>query len=69
MKQEEIDRNYNYHAPKGTQQSRYEVLRAKAKELAELANDACPESREKSVGFTNLETAMFWFNASIARNE
>lgn len=69
MKQEDIDNNYVYHAPKQGQPEKYEALRAKAKELAEMINKSCPESREKAVAFTQLETAMFWANASIARNE
>jgi len=43
------------------------VLRAAAKSLAELMDDECPESREKSLAFTKLEEAIFWANASIAR--
>ncbi|WP_420909120.1 DUF7681 family protein [Lysinibacillus fusiformis] len=33
-----------------------------------MIDDLCPNSREKSVAMTNLETAMFWANDSIARN-
>ena len=69
MTPEQLDNNFIYHAPKGDQAERYQKLRDKAKELAEFINEMCPESREKSVAFTNLETAMFWANASIARNE
>lgn len=63
-----IDNNFIYHAPKEGQQEKYQALRAKAKELAQLILDTCPESRERSVALTELETAMFWSNASIARN-
>lgn len=69
MTQEQLDNNFVYHAPKGDQTERYQKLRDKAKELAEFLNELCPESREKAVAFTQLETAMFWANASIARNE
>ena len=54
---------YTYHAPKGDQQERYEDIREKARELAELIERCCPDSREK------LEEAVMWANASIARNE
>ena len=60
---------YTYHAPKGSQPERYVAIRSKAKELAELIEDCCPDSREKSLAFTNLEQAVMWANASIARNE
>lgn len=63
-----IDNNFTYHAPKEGQQEKYQALRAKAKELAQLILDTCPESRERSVALTELETAMFWSNAAIARN-
>jgi hypothetical protein len=60
---------YTYHAPKLDQVVKYEDIRAKAYELAELILQHCPESRERSVAFTQLETAVMWANASIARNE
>ena len=67
--QEQLDNNFTYHAPKGDQQERYGRLRVWAKDLAEQINTMCPDSREKSLAITNLEQAMFWANASIARNE
>lgn len=69
MTTDQLEANYTYHSPKGDQPSRYVSLRAKAKELAELINSSCPESREKSLAFTKLEESVMWANASIARNE
>lgn len=63
-----LDNIYKYHAPKEGQQEKYEAIRAKAKELAQLIDVECPESRERSVAFTHLETAVMWANASIARS-
>jgi len=63
-----LENIYKYHAPKEGQSAKYESIRAKAKELAELIEKECPDSREKSVAFTQLETAVFWANAAIARN-
>lgn len=60
---------YTYHAPKGDQQERYEDILEKARELAELIERCCPDSREKSLAHTKLEEAVMWANASIARNE
>ena len=62
-----FDNIYKYHAPKEGQQEKYEAIRAKAKELAQLIEAECPESRERSVAFTHLETAVMWANAAIAR--
>ena len=63
------ENNFKYHAPKGNQIERYEALRNKAKELAHMLDELCPNSREKSLAMTNLEQASMWANASIARNE
>lgn len=63
------DNIYTYHAPKDGQHSRYELLRDEAKRLSCLIDDACPDSREKSLARTKLEECVMWANASIARNE
>jgi hypothetical protein len=65
----ELDKRFTYHPAKGTQVQRYADLRSFAKELAELIVESCPDSRERSLALTNLEQAIFWANASIARNE
>ena len=65
----DIEKNFTYHSPKGDQPNRYECIRNTAKGFAMLINDACPDSREKSLAFTKLEEAVMWANAAIARNE
>jgi len=69
MTQEQIDNTFTYHSPKGDQPARYEALRLQAKELARLIEKFCPESREKSLAFTNLQQTTMWANAAIAINE
>ena len=64
----DIENIYKYHPPKEGQAQQYGAIRAKAKELAELIQAACPNSRERAVAFTNLETAVMWANAAIARS-
>jgi hypothetical protein len=64
-----LDRNYKYHPPTETQIPKYEQLRAKGKELAELINALTPFSREQSIAHTHLETALMWANKAIAVNE
>lgn len=66
---EQIENNFKYHAPKEGQLEKYNAIREKAKELAYLIDKECPNSREKSVALTNLETSVMWANASIARNK
>lgn len=65
---QQIENNFKYHAPKEGQPEKYEKLRWEAKQLAYLIDELCPNSREKSIAMTELETAIFWANASIARN-
>lgn len=64
-----IESDFTYHAPKEGQPQRYEALRAAAKQLARMIVDSTPASREQSLALTNLEQAIFWANASIARHE
>ena len=66
---EEIESIFTYHKPFGTQGERYEKLREKAKELALLIVDLCPNSREKSLAVTKLQETIMFANASIAINE
>lgn len=63
-----IENNFRYHAPKEGQPEKYVAIREKAKELAYLIDELVPKSREQSLAFTNLEQAVFWANAGIARN-
>jgi len=69
MEAKEITKRFTYHEPKGDQVQRYQTIRDQAAKLAELVDNLCPESREKSVAFTKLEEVVFWANAAIARNE
>lgn len=69
MNAEQIENVFTYHPPFGTQQERYVAIRDKAKELAHMVNNFCPESREKSLALTNLQQAVQMANASIAINE
>lgn len=66
---DELTKRFTYHAPKGTQAERYGMIRDVAHKFASLLEEACPESRELSLALTNLEQAVMWANASIARNE
>lgn len=65
----DIENTFTYHKPIGDQQERYVALRNKAKELAQLIEDSCPNSREKSLALTYVQQSTMWANASIAINE
>ncbi|WP_373718478.1 hypothetical protein [Jeotgalibaca porci] len=64
----QIENNFMYHAPKNGQAEKYDQLRSKAKELAYLIDELCPNSREKALATTKLEESIMWANASVARN-
>jgi hypothetical protein len=68
-KQAQIEHNFQYHAPKPGQQEKYVTIREKAKEFALFINEMVPESPEQLLAITQLEQAVFWANAGIARNE
>lgn len=65
----QIENIFTYHSPFGTQQERYVKLREKAKELGQMINESCPESREKSIAITKLQECIQMANASISINE
>ncbi|MGN7360036.1 Acb2/Tad1 domain-containing protein [Paenibacillus sp. SAF-054] len=65
---QQIENNFKYHAPKEGQPEKYEALRNLAKGMATAIDELCPNSREKSLAMTNLEQAVMWANAAIARN-
>ena len=69
IKQEDLNNRFTYHKPFGEQTVRYERIRSSGLNLAEQLVIMCPESRELSLALTNLEQAIFWANAAIARNE
>jgi hypothetical protein len=66
---ERIENSFTYHAPTAMQVVKYGELRARAKALALEMCSLCPPSRELSLALTNLEQAVMWANAAIARNE
>ena len=63
----DLENRFTYHAPKEGQPEKYVSIRSHAKACADVINNLCPESREKSLAITKLEEAVFWANASIAR--
>jgi hypothetical protein len=69
LDQERVLRDFSYHPPKADQVPRYTALRDEGKAMAKMILDYCPTSRERSLALTNLEQAVMWANAAIARNE
>lgn len=65
----DFERNLTNHPPRDESViEAFEGIRARAKSLAVEIDNFCPDSREKSLAFTNLEQTVFWAVASIARD-
>lgn len=60
---------FTYHPPVTGQAELYQEIRNTALEFATQLTEKCPPSRELSLALTHLEEAVFWANASIARNQ
>jgi len=67
--QKKLQAAFTYSAPKPDQTPRYEHIRTNAKAMAEHWCMECPAGRELSLALTNLEQAVMWAYAAIARNE
>lgn len=65
----DIDNRFRYHAPRGDQAERYQLLRDKAREFAVLIACNTPPSREQANALLHLDECIMNANASIARNE
>ena len=69
MDYDELQKRFRYHPPNDTTKAMHEEVRGLGIEFAARLDEELPgESREKSLAFTNLEQALFWANAHIARN-
>jgi hypothetical protein len=65
---DEIYRRLRYYAPKGNQGEVYVLVRSATIDYATAVGQALPESREKSMWLSYLETAQMWANKAIAVN-
>lgn len=59
--------NLTHHRPTESTIAQIEELRDAAKEFANVIEVFCPKARETSLAMTNLEQALMWAVASIAR--
>ncbi len=64
---QDLERRFTYHPATGDQPDRYQAIRSSALALAKLISASCPPGRERSLAITNLEQAVMWANAGIAR--
>ena len=64
-----VESDFMYHPPTGDQPERYQKIRDKARSLARLVIELCPDGRERSLALTKLEETVMWANAGIARHD
>lgn len=66
--QTDIKNRFTFHPATPEKAAVYEEIRGKALEYALWLDAALPESREKSLALTHLDSVVFNANASIARH-
>jgi len=69
MDYSEVKRRFNHHPPESSVEADKHVdIRDLFHQVANTLVQSLPDNRETSLAMTHLETAMFWANASIARD-
>lgn len=66
MTTKELNDIFTSHDPSDKQRVKYKILREQARCLAIEINSMCPDSREKSLALTNLQSTIMFANAAIA---
>ena len=64
-----IKKTYNYHKPSEDGLAKITQLRDAFSNLNELIDAICPNSRERAITITNLETAAMWAIKSVVFND
>lgn len=67
--QADLDNWYSYHAPTPDQIPKYEAIRAKGREFAELFNSLAPECADSTAAHRRLRDAVMAMNLAIACNQ
>ncbi len=62
----EHDKALSYHPLTPGRAEVHEELRAAAKEFAAVVDRLCPQSREASLAFTDIQSSLMWANAAVA---
>lgn len=64
-----VKKAYAYHKPSEDGVSKIKTLREAFSSLHNLIKEIAPESREKSVAFTQLETTAMWAIKAVVCND
>lgn len=64
-----MKKTFQHHTPSPLSVEKIRRLRKAYSDLAELIEEVCPASRERSVGLTELETSAMWSIKSVVIND
>jgi hypothetical protein len=64
----QLDNMFTYHAPKGDQTERYEMIRAAGRALALAILQNTPQSPEQTLAVRDVQRAVMMANCAIATN-
>lgn len=64
-----MEKTYAYHKPSAGGLDKIKTLREAFSSLHNLVKEIAPETRERSVALTNLETTAMWAIKSIVCND
>lgn len=64
-----MEKTYAYHKPSAAGIEKIAELRKAFSDLHNKIKELAPDSREKSVAFTNLETAAMWAIKAVVCND
>ena len=64
-----IDKPFAYHKPSESGLDKITALREKFSEVKAVIEATCPESRQRSVAITELETSAMWAIKAVVFND
>lgn len=64
-----IDKPYAYHKPSAEGLKRITALREAYSIVQKIIEESCPNSRQKSVAITELETSAMWAIKAVVFND
>ena len=66
MTPEQLDNWFSHHPPSSDGLTKYNHIRAAALNFAQVLNELCPESADKTCAIRHIRDAMMTANSSIA---
>jgi hypothetical protein len=69
MEKQFIDKPFAYHKPSPKGMEKITALRAAFSMVKAVVEENCPESRQRSVAITELETSAMWAIKAVVFND